>query len=330
MSSDPKLVAVAARADVFEIESDKRIAVLASLFMVIGLLLGFWFSTMQVIEVASDFFENLPTPVSATIVSVAPDKLKEEKKKEMEKPKTEKKQLKAPKMAAGPAASGPVNSGKGDIKERVTQKGLLAIISGKARAGSMAGAAVMTSSLAGDLDDVLQNIGGLKTAGAAGVGRMGLSGGKFNDGYAGSGGGAGGLDDLLGSLAGGSASGGNVGSLTKRATVELPTTKDFMSQGDGLAGRSPEEIYRVVMQHIGGLRAEYNKRLRDKPNLRGKVTIRFTIDPSGKVAKSEVVSSTMGDKLLEMSIASRVKAWRFDACGKCGMATVTYPFAFSQ
>ncbi len=330
MASDPKLVAIAARADVFEVDSDKRLLYLASLFLIVGLLLGIWFSTMQVIDVASDFFENLPTPISATIVSVTPDKLKDEKKKEIEKPKTEKKQLKAPKVPVSATASGPVNSGKGDIKERVTQKGLLAIISGKAKAGSMAGSYVVTSSLSGDLDDVLKNIGGLKTAGASGVGRMGLSSGKFNDGYAGSGGGAGGLDDLLGSLAGGAASGGNVGSLTKRATVELPTTKDFISQGDGLAGRSPEEIYRVVMQHIGGLRAEYNRRLRDKPNLRGKVTVRFTIEPSGKVARCEVVATTINDKLLEMSITSRVKSWRFDACGKCGMATVTYPFQFSQ
>jgi TonB family protein len=146
----------------------------------------------------------------------------------------------------------------------------------------------------------------------------------------GNGGGGGGIDDLLGELAGGGAAARSSGSLTRRATVELPTSKEFWSSEDNMAGRSPDEIRRVVMQHIGGLRAEYNKRLRSNPMLKGKIVVRFTIDPPGRVIRCELVNSTMNDKILEMSVVSRVQAWQFEACGRCGTATVTYPFAFSQ
>lgn len=105
---------------------------------------------------------------------------------------------------------------------------------------------------------------------------------KYNIGYGG-GGGAGGVDDLLAGLGG---SGATVAGLTKRANVELPSSKDIMVDQSALGGRHPEDIYRVVMQHIGGLRTEYNKRLRAFPNLKGKITVRLTIDSTGAVIRS--------------------------------------------
>lgn len=324
--ADNKLVALAARRDIFEIEDDRRILTTSAISIIVGILLGIWFATMEIVEVVSDFFENLPTEISATIVSLPEEKKKEEEKKKKEvkkkkKDKIKKKMLKAQKLRA----RGARGVGKGDIKQRVTQKGLLAIISGKTKA-NVAGAVFMDNVFAKDLDAVLNNIGGLKTAGRAGIGRMGTAGGKFNTGYSG-GGGAGGIDDLLDGLAGAAST---VSGLHKRATVKLPSSKAFWAHQDGLAGRNPQDIYRVVMQHIGGLRAEYNKRLRSRPNLSGVVTVKFAINQPGRVLWAKVVKSTIRDKMLELSIVRRLKTWKFDACGKCGIATVTYPFAFSQ
>lgn len=343
--SDTQLVALAARADLFHVDKDKRIGYLLITSAIVGLLIGLWMMTMQKVEVVSDYFEKLDPTISAKLVVSVPPELKEEEKKKEEKKEEKKKniekihkQLKASAglgsgSGSGAGSGGPgkgIGAGKGDIQERVTQKGLLAIITGKAKTGTVAGTAYMGNVFAKDLDDVLNQIGGLKTSGKGGMGRMGTSTGKFNMGYAGSGGGGGGIDDLLGEMAGGGGGARTVGTLTKRATVELPSSKEFWSSEDNMAGRSPDEIRRVVMQHIGGLRAEYNKRLRANPMLKGKVTVRFTIDPAGRVIRAELVSSTMNDKILELSVVSRVKAWQFEACGRCGTATVTYPFAFSQ
>ena len=43
------------------------------------------------------------------------------------------------------------------------------------------------------------------------------------------------------------------------------------------------------IQNIAALRYVYNKRLRDKPGLKGKVTIHFAIDEFGKVIFAKVV-----------------------------------------
>ncbi|OGS37460.1 MAG: hypothetical protein A2293_11035 [Elusimicrobia bacterium RIFOXYB2_FULL_49_7] len=321
--SDAKLVAIAARKDLFEVESDRRIGLLVLISIIMGILLGIWFTTLQFVDVVSDFFEKIPPEISATIVTL-PEEMKkeEEKKKPKEEKKVEKKELKVPKLkAAGPVAG----AGKGDIKQAVTQKGLLAIISGKTRS-NVAGANFMGNTFAKDLNQVLNNIGGLKTSGTAGIGRMGTAGANFNSGYSGNGG-AGGIGDLLNGLAGAAST---VSGLTKRASVDLPSSSDIWNDAGGLGGRNPADIYRVVMQHIGGLRAEYNKRLRDKPNLKGKVTVKFAIDQAGNVISSTVVSSTLRDKIMEMEVLKRVRTWRFDPCSKCSIATVTYPFAFSQ
>ncbi|MFH0920053.1 MAG: AgmX/PglI C-terminal domain-containing protein [Fibrobacterota bacterium] len=320
--TDKQMVALAARQDIFRFDNDTKLGRSVLIALAIAILLSIYFSNMQIVMVPPEYFENLPQTITAKIViSEKKDEKKEKKKEET----AVKKLLKVPKMIQSNAPNRGV--GKGDIKERVTQKGLLAIISGRTKSANVAGANAMNNVFAKDLDQVLENIGGLKTAGNTALGRTGMAGKQFNTGYAG-GGGAGGIDDLLGALAEGGAR--QVGGLTKRASVDLPNDKSFWADQGGLSGRNPQDIYRVVMQHIGGLRSEYNKRLREKPNLRGKITVRFTIDPPGNVTSCIVTGSTMNDKILEMLVASRVKSWKFDACGQCGLATVTYPFAFSQ
>ena len=50
---------------------------------------------------------------------------------------------------------------------------------------------------------------------------------------------------------------------------------------------------RVVMQNIAALRYAYNKRLREKPGLKGKITCKFAIDEFGKVIFCEALESTI-------------------------------------
>ncbi|OGJ87515.1 MAG: hypothetical protein A2487_06110 [Candidatus Raymondbacteria bacterium RifOxyC12_full_50_8] len=322
--SDQRLVAVVQRKDIFLVDDDRRMGVIMAIFLAIGMMLGVWFSTMEVVEVVSDFFENLPPELTAKlVVDVKKDEKKEEKKEKKKEDKMKKKVLKAQELRA--KATGGV--GKGDIRQKVTQKGLLAIVSGKASSNAVAGAAFQNNVFSKDLDAILDNVGGLKTAGQSAVGRMGKAGGQFNMGYTG-GGGAGGIDDLLNGLAGEAA--GVSGLRSRSRDIDLPNSASFWNSQDGLNGRNPQDIYRVVMQHIGGLRHEYNKRLRDKPGLKGKITVKFTIAQSGRVLMCKLVESTMGDPTLEQSVVEKIKTWKFGPCSKCGIATVTYPFAFSQ
>jgi TonB family protein len=314
---------VTTRKDVFEIEKERKLIGATILSLLIGLACGIWFNGMDIIDFSPDFFERLPPERTAKLVVDIP-KIEKEKEKEVKKKKEEREKT-LEKKKEQPKPSGGGGGGGGDPRARVTRKGVLGIISGKVKGKSVVGREVLSQGFAKDIDDILNNIGGLKKGGEEDKSRKGLAGVGFGRGYgAGYGGGTGGIDDMIGGLFG-SSEGIN---LKKKGTlvVEAPKT---VSSGPMSGGRTKESIMRVVMQHIPGLRYAYNKRLKVKPGMKGKVTVRFKIAPEGNVAEATVVNSSMGDQSLEEDIVSQIMRWRFDPVEK-GFDVVEYPFAFSQ
>lgn len=81
----------------------------------------------------------------------------------------------------------------------------------------------------------------------------------------------------------------------------------------GAAGRSLEEIEMVFDRNKGAIFALYNRALRKDPALQGKLVLRLTISPDGRVTFCEVISSELGDSELERKLVMRVKMFRFDA-----------------
>src|SRR5690606_37580384 len=66
--------------------------------------------------------------------------------------------------------------------------------------------------------------------------------------------------------------------------------------GDSDKGsRSREEIERVFDTNTGRIFTLYNRALRENPALQGKVVLRLTIAPDGRVTFCEVVSSELKD-----------------------------------
>ena len=109
------------------------------------------------------------------------------------------------------------------------------------------------------------------------------------------------------------------------------TPADFIKGAALTGGRSKSSIMRVVLQNLAALRYEFNKRLRDKPGLKGKVKVKFAIDEFGKVIFCEVLESTMGDPDFDESVKQKIKRWVFDKIDKPGDVTeVVYPFVFQQ
>ncbi|NLW33480.1 MAG: TonB family protein [Fibrobacter sp.] len=287
-------------------------------------------STREIVEVATDFFEKIPEERVAKLVKediAATLQKKEEEKKKEEEIKQDKKKLK-PSKSKG---AGGMQGGGGDPRARVTQKGVLGIISGQIKGKSVASADIFgKGGFASDIDAVLSGVGGLKAGGSGGVGRKGAAGIGYGAGYgSGFGGsGAGGIDDLIGGLMGGDGGGGL--DLKKRGSLKV-SAPEFTKGGALTGGRSKASIMRVVMQNLAALRYEYNKRLREKPGLKGKITVKFAIDEFGTVIFAQVVESTISDSQLETQVVSKIKRWKFEKIDKPGDVTeIIYPFVFSQ
>jgi periplasmic protein TonB len=84
------------------------------------------------------------------------------------------------------------------------------------------------------------------------------------------------------------------------------------SGGSGKAARSREEIELVFDHNKGAIYGLYNRALRERAELQGKLVLEFTIAPSGEVTMCRVVSSELNDPDLESKIVARVRLFHFD------------------
>jgi periplasmic protein TonB len=81
----------------------------------------------------------------------------------------------------------------------------------------------------------------------------------------------------------------------------------------GKAARSREEIELVFDRNKGAIYGLYNRALRERAELQGKLVLEFTIAPTGEITMCRVVSSELNDPDLESKIVARVKLFHFDA-----------------
>jgi protein TonB len=130
--------------------------------------------------------------------------------------------------------------------------------------------------------------------------------------------------------------GGGLGGRTT-TVVESPVDGIGFGEAGGAAqrtgtsdrgSRSREEIERVFDTNKGRIFTLYNRALRENPALQGKVVLRLTIAPDGRVTFCEVVSSELGDAELEKALVQRVLQFQFEARDDVESITTTKPIDF--
>jgi len=115
--------------------------------------------------------------------------------------------------------------------------------------------------------------------------------------------------------------------------VESSIGSDFygeeapLSSGPG-PSRNDEEIQIVFDRYKSALYRIYNRELRKNPTLQGKMVLRLTIEPDGKVSACSVDSSDMDSPALDKKIADRVKKFNFGAKEGVPSITILYPIDF--
>jgi TonB family protein len=88
-----------------------------------------------------------------------------------------------------------------------------------------------------------------------------------------------------------------------------------------------ESIRRVIRRHINEVKYCYVNELQTL-RASGRVEVRFTIGPTGRVVAARVVSTTLGAPSVEECVAQAVRRWVFPACKCGGIVIVNYPFYF--
>ncbi len=93
---------------------------------------------------------------------------------------------------------------------------------------------------------------------------------------------------------------------------------------------SKEVIRRIVHRHINEVKFCYERELSRRPDLAGRVAIKFIISGTGAVQMAAVASSTIGNATVENCIAQAVRRWTFPQPEGGGIVIVTYPFKLTS
>lgn len=92
---------------------------------------------------------------------------------------------------------------------------------------------------------------------------------------------------------------------------------------------SKEEIGRVIRRNLARFKYCYEKQLNSNPNLGGKISIYFTIAPTGSVARASVRETSMNDANVEACTVKVMNSLVFPKPRGGGIVVVTYPFVFA-
>ena len=110
--------------------------------------------------------------------------------------------------------------------------------------------------------------------------------------------------------------------------VKIPSLSDIKVKNENGANRFASDIMKIIRQRTSGLHFVYDKYLK-KPGFHGKITLKFTIAPEGKITDVSIVSSTTQNNKFDAEIQQLVGSWVFHRV-KSGETTVTIPFTFFE
>jgi hypothetical protein len=89
---------------------------------------------------------------------------------------------------------------------------------------------------------------------------------------------------------------------------------------------SKDVIRRVVRRHLNEVQFCYESELAKRPDLAGRVSVKFIINGTGAVQTAVAADSTLGSASLDACITRAVLRWSFPEPEGGGVVIVTYPF----
>ncbi|MFZ5517278.1 MAG: AgmX/PglI C-terminal domain-containing protein [Candidatus Zhuqueibacterota bacterium] len=98
-------------------------------------------------------------------------------------------------------------------------------------------------------------------------------------------------------------------SVAKNTEIEeSPTSAIARAEKKGLV-RNADHVTMVVNSHNRAIQDCFKQVLKNAPDAKGKVVVRFTVTPSGQVSSANILSSTIDDKAMLRCIVSRISRW---------------------
>ncbi len=199
-------------------------------------------------------------------------------------------------------------SSREQISKEVSSKGLLGLLTGSCsntKGEEISDVLGEAAGSQGDLDKALGNLEGLKksgkssngSAGNQGDGRLTRKGTRATE--------SGGIDELI-------AGKGKVKSteIQRTGNIVVEQVSEIADErGIKSESRNSDKVSEVINRHNSSIQYCYQRELKQNPDLKGKLVVRFTITTEGKVGDVKVLSSTLNSPGIERCVISRIKRW---------------------
>lgn len=299
---------------------DRRFASIFLVSLFFNSIFAFWLSQIPYEATFDEFkdyqehyanfiYEKAPEPEPPPQAKAAPEEQEDKKQPEEEKVEEEVGELAQGEEIAEEAPVETTSRERREANTRSTEEitqqassmGLLALLSSSSENAKGEGVVDLLGDVesngSNNLDDVISKIDGIKSSGSVSTNKnRSARGSRATDG-------GGGIDVAALTKAKGSKFGKKSGDLVySNSGVEAEQGKT--------AGRSPEDVMKVVNSHASAIEYCYQRALRKNPSLKGKVSIRFVIRANGSVGDIKVLASTLGDPSVERCIKTKIKSWR--------------------
>jgi len=93
-------------------------------------------------------------------------------------------------------------------------------------------------------------------------------------------------------------------------------------------GLSQDQVRRVVMAHVGAIRACYESEAQRNPSLKGGIVLSWQITPDGAVSGPGIASSTLSNPRVEGCVLRQLRGWHFPA-SESPTIVPSFPFSFA-
>ncbi|HEX3020232.1 MAG TPA: TonB family protein [Chitinispirillaceae bacterium] len=103
---------------------------------------------------------------------------------------------------------------------------------------------------------------------------------------------------------------------------------EITGESSNLADRSQSVIQKIVNRETQRLKRVFEDWLKRDPSLKGNLTIKFVILPSGAVSSVTIVKSTTQNSEFDETIIRYIKRWQFPVVADGSPVEVVYPFVF--
>lgn len=98
-----------------------------------------------------------------------------------------------------------------------------------------------------------------------------------------------------------------------------------LSGQTGVGKVDPQAVASVFSRRKGAIKSCYEKELRRDSKISGRVVLKFTIGPAGRITDISAVTNTTGVDSIAQCMVEKVQGWKFDP-PEGGAVTFTYPF----